>query len=66
MNKQITLDKNQLADIMLGSVIASMKDTGEVTKHAMYDEHIASYRKSAQKLINDRGEPEPPKIVLAS
>jgi len=58
MNKTITLDKNQLADIMLGSVITTMKDTSELMKHAMYDEHIKDYRKMAQHLINKHGEAE--------
>ena len=63
MNREIKLDKNQLADIMLGSVIAAMKDVPEPERLAMRDEHIKHYRKLAQDIINDHGEEEI-KIVI--
>lgn len=64
MNRQITLDKTGLANIMIGAVIAQMKDATEPVRQAMYDNHIASYKKAAQDIINKNGEPEAPKIIM--
>ncbi len=64
MNRQITLDKNSLANIMIGAVIGAMKDLSEAERQAMYDEHLPSYKKAAQQIINQSGEQEAPKIIM--
>jgi len=56
MNKTITLDKNNLASIMLGAVIGSMTGISEIEIRRAYRDHTGEFRKMAQDIINKHGD----------